>query len=168
MLGNVLPRGLGLTGHRVVTKVLEHLQERLFSRAWVLSYFLGDFIFTCIQYPLCSVCFDSNQRLLWWLIRGWHYPHKGVLWTPSGGEPLRTQAGWKKTATPCTFPVPPHPVSHCLSGFSFLAQCHFEFVPQSGAKHCLIHSAHFRIWKKFLCNKCFHLGSPSRMEPLLK
>lgn len=119
--------------------------------------------------PLCgSVYFDSNQGPPWSLIRGSHAPHKGVLWTPSGGEPLQTQAGWEKTASHLYLPSPSSSVFRCLSGFCFLAQYHFEFVPQSGAKHCLTHSVYFRILEKFLCNKCFHLESPSRMEPLLK
>lgn len=167
MLGNVLPRGLGLTGHRVVTKVLEHLQERLFSRAWVLSYFPGDFTFTCIQYPLCSVCFDSNQRPLWWLIRGWHYPQKGVYGLPQVENLWEHRQGGRRLLL-----LVPSQSLLVLSLIAFLASLSWHnaiwVCATVWSKHCLTHSAHFRIWKKFLCNRCFHLGSPSRMEPLLE
>lgn len=59
MLGNVFMREVGLTRRRMlITKVLEHLQERLFSRAGILSYILGDFFLHLHTTPLC--CFLST------------------------------------------------------------------------------------------------------------
>lgn len=80
MLWNVLPRGVGLTRSRAkINKVLEYLQDWLFSRAWILSYFLGDFIITCIQYP-SVFCLLWQQPEVSLVVDNWvTHPHKGVM-----------------------------------------------------------------------------------------
>lgn len=65
-----------------ITKVLECPQERLFSRAGILSYILEDFIFTCIQPSAVLSTFDSNQRTPWLLIKGSCFLKKGVYGLP--------------------------------------------------------------------------------------
>lgn len=104
--------------------------------------FLEVSIFSPVKHPLLfSIFFVSNRRSLRWLSEGCSVLTRGFM------DLLRRRTSEntgrrKKTAATFAFPLPPHPILHCLAHFSSLsAQDQFGSVLQSGAKHYLSRSA---------------------------